>query len=280
MLHFVLFKNRASTECSWSSENPNVTDVTATQLLDAIRRNKLQGKKDGKKNLLEKESTRKAPQAREEVRVKLVAARTANTSAESARHVGLNESPAFCKSFVADADGNRRGVKDVSQDALALCAPETSTATATPTEVGDEEFCYSCQILRVGLRTSWRAVKKRTRFWPPSASAEIETTIFKRRPWEQSGDREVVGSTQSTDRVKKDLRNSMISRISLQRTAANLASSASPPTQRKRGPGSFQLRQSGQDQCSSTLRSMESKKPGSGQALCVDGDGDQVGGRP
>jgi hypothetical protein len=43
--------------------------------------------------------------------------------------VELNESPVFRKSFVAGTDGNRRGVEDVSQDALALCAPEPSDAT-------------------------------------------------------------------------------------------------------------------------------------------------------
>jgi hypothetical protein len=43
--------------------------------------------------------------------------------------VELNESPVFRKSFVAGTDGNRRGVEDVSQDALALCAPEPSDVT-------------------------------------------------------------------------------------------------------------------------------------------------------
>lgn len=38
--------------------------------------------------------------------------------------VQLNESPVFSEAFVAGTDGNRRGVEDVSQDALFLCTPE------------------------------------------------------------------------------------------------------------------------------------------------------------
>ena len=43
--------------------------------------------------------------------------------------VELDESPVFRKLFVAGTDGNRRGVDDVSHDALALCAPEPSDVT-------------------------------------------------------------------------------------------------------------------------------------------------------
>ena len=43
--------------------------------------------------------------------------------------VELSESPVFCKFFVTGTDRNRRGVDDMSQDALALCAPELSDVT-------------------------------------------------------------------------------------------------------------------------------------------------------
>lgn len=38
--------------------------------------------------------------------------------------VELNERPVLREGFVAGADGNRRGVEDMSQDSLDLCAPE------------------------------------------------------------------------------------------------------------------------------------------------------------